>query len=183
MHLAAEQAQLFTSQYKQLLLKIAELSGETLPKPAQCLDKANKIIQNMGAARELWLARPSLLAQAIEALAHEDTPLDDAVVHAAQTMQVQTWVYLKDLSHYAVFLGNEPTKAYAVYGLNSAVSDVLGGAGCMIETGVCEYAGRYVCDGLIVLKAWMGRNMRRDLHDEYQALKKAGHFFVAPPVV
>lgn len=62
MHLAPEQAELFTSQYKQLLLKIAELSGQALPKPAQRLDKARKTIQDMGAARELWLAHPSLLA-------------------------------------------------------------------------------------------------------------------------
>ena len=183
MHLAPKQADLFTNQYKQLLLKIAELSGEALPKPAQHLDKFSQTIQNMGAARELWLTRPGLLAQALETLANEGTPIDSAVVHAVQTMQVETWVYLKDLSHYAVFLGNEPTKAYAVYGLNSAISDIVGGAGCMIETGVCEYAGRYVCDGLIVFKAWIGNNMRRDLHDEYQALKKAGQFLIEPPVV
>jgi hypothetical protein len=62
-----------------------------------------------------------------------------------------------------VFLDSESDSALAVVGLTDRLRDLLGGSGVYLETGVVEYAGRYVCDGPFRSLADLGPNYRQSL--------------------
>jgi hypothetical protein len=47
----------------------------------------------------------------------------------------------------------------------------------VIETGLVQYAGRFVCDGLVSRILWLGKNYRNNFNRAYQAIRSEGRFY------
>src|SRR5262249_1527174 len=68
-------------------------------------------------------------------------------------------------------------RAYGVFGLNDRIRDIVGGTGVIIETGLVQYGGRFVCDGLVSRILWLGKNYRHGFNRAYQAIRLEGRFY------
>ena len=55
----------------------------------------------------------------------------------------------------------ETKRAFAVLGLTDRLRDIVGGSGVVLETGLVCYRGRFVCDGLVYKKLWVGPNYKK----------------------
>ena len=150
------------------------------------------ILFNLAAPRET-ATRSDFLArlvdgrqQLVEAPAHLDVVLKEVrakgihislpVEQAIRTLRVDNWIYLKDTRYYSVFLDSNEEWGLGVMGLNDRLRDLVGGPGVFMKTGIVEYAGQYVCDGLIEDFVYIGPNYRRSFNDAYQAMRKSGDF-------
>ncbi len=123
---------------------------------------------------------PDVLDEIVKARTQSGHPPDPQVVEAVATLRVQNWIYLRDTRHYSIFLDTELEAAYAVYGLTERLRDVVGDSGAIIETGLIEYDGKFVCDGIITMVVWLGVDYRRDLGRELDRLKREGRFYRYP---
>lgn len=130
----------------------------------------------------LLLHRAELLPRIVAECAADGMPLDEDIQQAVATLDVRLWIFLKELTHHAVFLDSQtPLTARAVYALTEPLSDIIGGAGAAIEAGVCIYRGRFVCDGLISQLVWIGRRLRSSWQREFMEAKRSGRFLRTPP--
>jgi hypothetical protein len=166
---------------------------EPIPQDAQAFIAGYQAILLMLTARRDIISRPGFLASLMEgrqALAREPTAIEAAldrledkgisiepcVEQAIRTLRVGRWIYLRDTRYYPVFLDSESDSALAVVGLTDRLRDLLGGSGVYMETGIVEYAGHFVCDGLFRTLASLGPNYRQSFSESYAAIRNAGGF-------
>lgn len=164
-------AQIFINGYSRLLAEVHRLSN----------GKSGLALMNMlAAARDVTIASPSIVESAASKLDENGSPVPQEVVFAIKSLQLKQWVYLRDTTAYSVFLEPSGKDAYAVLGLTDRLRDILGGSGVSLRTGIVEFGGRYVCDGIVSNPVWLGSNYRKDFAALLAALKKEGKFHVSP---
>lgn len=120
--------------------------------------------------------QPELIDVAPEKLDAKGVNVDPCVAQAIRTLRLREWIYLRDTRYYSIFLDSESDAALAVVGLTDRLLHLLGGSGVYFEAGVVEYAGEYVCDGLLNTVALLGPDYRRSCNEAYGAIRKAGGF-------
>ena len=164
-------AQTFIHGYSRLLAKIYTLSK----------GKAGiEVLQMLAAGRDVAIATPSIIASAASELEHSGKPVSLEVIGALRSLQLKQWVYLRDSTAYSVFLDPSGNDAYAVFGLTDRLRDILGGTGAYLRTGVVEFGGRFVCDGIVSNCVWLGTNYRKQFAAHLATIKKMGSFRVSP---
>ena len=163
----AQSAANFIAGYKSLLIEVNRQSGNTLDSP---------ILELLATAREVINDNPATIAAAAEALESNGLPVAADVLSAIKSLRLKQWVFLRDTTAYSVFVDGEADAAYAVLGLTNRIRDLVGGSAVVIKTGMIEYRGRYVCDGLIGSIVWLGSNLKRDFNAAFSRLKKKGRF-------
>jgi hypothetical protein len=118
----------------------------------------------------------SLLDGALSRIRSQAQFLDEAVVAAAASLQVNFWVYLRDTRRYSLFLEPAGKVAYGTLGITEPIKQLVGDAGALIETGLLLYDGRIVCDGLISSLVWIGPSYRRSYNEALSNIRSAGNF-------
>jgi len=124
--------------------------------------------------------RPVLLDDVVERLRSKAEPVDERVIDAVRTLSVKDWVFLRDTRRYSLFLSASGSDAYAVVGLTEPIQRFSHGSGVLITTGVVEFAGRFVCDGLVSSIVHLGGGIRKSFANAYREAKAAGRFYVRP---
>ena len=165
MILNAADAQRFIRWYSLLLV---EVLGEA------SRDVEGGLIAKLVQGRTKLMKEPTLLREAAARLAD----VDSEVVEAVESLEVRNWVYLRDTKLHSIFLDQSTDRAFAVVGLTERIRDILGGAGVYLETGLVQYRGRFVCDGLVGQPVWLGPNYKKSFNERYRELKAAGRFYV-----
>jgi hypothetical protein len=164
-------AQTFINGYSRLLAEAHRLSnGKT----------GLELLNMLAAARDVAIASPSIVESAVSELEENGSPMPLEVVCAIKSLQLKQWVYLRDTTAYSVFLEPSGKDAYAVLGLTNKLRDILGGSGVSLRTGIVEFHGRFVCDGIVSNLVWLGSNYRKDFAAHLALLKKEGKFHVSP---
>ncbi len=168
MVLDPQAAQRFINTYMAVLLAIAGTPT--------CEDK--KVLHLLVKGRARLLKDPALLEKARCSLAEQSQKLDHEVMSAIEGLEVRKWVYLRDTRAYSVFLDSSTDRAFGVVGLTDRLSDVVGGSGAFVETGLVRFNGRFVCDGLFTQIVWLGTNVRKSCNEKFLELKRGKQFFV-----
>jgi hypothetical protein len=158
----------FIAVYKALLLEI-DCNGHDARK--------SNLIKRLAAARSRLSRDPSLIDQALATLKSKSVVGDPEVVRSLRSPEVEKWVFLRDTKVHSLFLHPSERRAYGVFGLKDRIRDIVGGVGVVIETGLVQYAGRFVCDGLASHILWLGKNYRNDFNRAYQAIRSEGRFY------
>lgn len=158
----------FIALYKPLLLEIDRTEYN---------ERESNITKRLVAARSRLSSDPSLIDQALAALKSKSVAGDPEVVRSLRSLEVEKWVFLRDTKVHSLFLHPSEPRAYGVLGLNDRIRDMVGGVGVVIETGLVQYAGRFVCDGLVSRILWLGKNYRSDFDRAYQAIRSEGRFY------
>jgi hypothetical protein len=171
MIIAPRAAETFIHGYSSLLAEVHRLSNG---------EEGLELLKMLAAARDITIATPSIIESAASKLEDSGSPVPPEVVHAIKSLQLKQWVYLRDTKTYSVFLEPTGKAAYAVLGLTNRVRDLLGGSGVSFRTGLVEYCGRFVCDGIVSNPVWLGPNYRKDFSANLALLKKEGNFHVSP---
>jgi hypothetical protein len=135
-----------------------------------------KLLEMLDSARDVTIASPSIIDVAASELERKGSPVPLEVVCAIKSLQLNQWVYLRDTTTYSVFLDPSGKDAYAVLGLTDRLRDILGGSGVSVRTGLVEYSGRVVCDGIVSNLVWLGSNYRKEFSANLAELKKEGKF-------
>jgi len=159
----------FIAVYKTLLLEIDRTGHDG--------GKSN-LIKRLAAARSRLSSDPSLIEQALAALKSRSVAVDPEVVESLRSLEVENWVFLRDTKVHSIFVHPSEHRAYGVLGLNDRIRDIVGGAGLVVETGLVQYAGRFVCDGLVSRILWIGKNYRNNFNRAYQTIKSEGRFYL-----
>lgn len=167
MILEPEDARRFIDGYKKLLLEVSTHTGG---------DPNMPLLQRLNAGRNAMFAQPPLRDAALAALKARNDAIAYEIADAARSLRVAQWIYLKDTRSYSVFLHPSEKDAYAVIGLTERIRDLIGGIGALFTTGVVEFRGRYVCDGLISGLAWLEPNYKREFTETFREIKEAGGF-------
>ena len=136
-------AAVFINGYRQLLLEICGPTGADF-----------KLLERLVEGRRKLKSDGSLLDGALSRIRSQAQSVDEAVVAAAASLQVNSWVYLRDTRRYSVFLDPAGEVAYGTLGITEPIKELVGGAGALIETGLLFFDGRIVCDGLV--PRWCG---------------------------
>ena len=167
----AQAAQTFILGYSKLLAEVHRLSN----------GKAGLELLNMlAAAREVIAASPSIIESAAAELERKESPVLLEVIAAIKSLQLKQWTYLRDTTRYSVFLEPSGKDAYAVLGLTNRLRDILGSSGVSLRTGMVEFGGRFVCDGIVSNPVWLGPNYRKEFSADLAGCKQAGRFHVSP---
>jgi hypothetical protein len=111
--------------------------------------------------------------------------VDPDVIEALSQIKLAEWIHIKDLKSGAIFLNKEANEAYSTVGLTQQPGAILGGRGFLVETGLCPFAGKILCDGLFVGRVQLGPNLWSEFHERYLWLKAEGRLHrsvdTAPP--
>jgi hypothetical protein len=158
----------FIAVYKALLLEI-DRAGHN--------GRKSNLIKRLVAARSRLSNEPSLIDQTLATLKSKSLAVDPEVAGSLRSLEVANWIFLRDTKVHSIFLHASERRAYGVLGLNDRIRDIVGGAGVVIETGLVQYGGRFVCDGLISRILWLGKNYRTDFTRTYQGIKSEGRFY------
>ena len=156
----------FISVYKALLLQIDRTGHDR---------RKSNLIKRLVASRSRLSSDPSLIEQALAGLESKSVAVDPEVVGSLRSLEVENWVFLRDTKVHSLFVHPSEHRAYGVLGLNDRIRDIVGGV--VIETGLVQYAGRFVCDGLVSRILWLGKNYRHDFNRAYQAIRSEGRFY------
>lgn len=124
------------------------------------------------------MKQPVLLQDAKAKLAAQFADVDFDVVEAVESLNVRKWVYLRDTKLHSILFDQATDCAFGVVGLTERLSDLLGGSGVWLETGVVRYRGRFVCDGLVGQPVWLGSKYKKSFNERYRAVKAEGRFYV-----
>jgi len=170
----SEKARQFTNSYMGVTLALIDQN-----------DHLDDHLSLIALGRQRLLADPKALAEIVKRRTREGLAPDPDAVEAIRTLRLGNWVYLRDTNAYSIFLDADLEAAYAVYGLTQRVSDLIGDSGAVIECGLVEYDGKFVCDGIISMLVWLGSSYRRELNEELARLRREGRFFrfPEPPIV
>lgn len=168
MILPKQEASAFIRGYTGLMLEV--LGPEVI-------DPDRAFYELIAAGRAKYLAEPSRLDSALSALASKSQAVPPAVVAAVRSLEVKSWIYLKDTRAYSVFIDPAGQAAYAVLGLTERFRDILGGSGALVETGLMCYGGRYASDSIVTRVAWLGRNYKGEFADLLDELRTQGRFY------
>jgi hypothetical protein len=166
-----QSAQIFINGYSILLAEVYRLSHGKSGLP---------LLKMLSDAREVINSSPSIIGAAVLSLERKECPVPQEIISAVKSLQLKQWVYLRDTTRYSVFLDPSGKAAYAVLGLTNRIRDLLSGSAVSFQTGVVEFAGHFVCDGVVSNPVWLGANYRRDFSAHLAMLKKEGRFFTAP---
>ena len=167
MLLPREQALRFINGYRPALLRVLENTDTA---------STGSINGDLTAARALIVEDRNLLEVALTNLASEGVPVDPEVTSAMRSVKVEIWFYLKHTKKFAVFLDKDAKEAYAVRALTTPLNELLDEPPFALETGVFEFQGLFVCDGLILNPVSLGPGCRSELKAVYSQLRKSGHF-------
>jgi hypothetical protein len=171
MLLSPQDARRFMTTYERVAIALHAVCDKKPPKsPSACLAAARKRLQQT----------PALLDQAVRFLEQRDTESDSEVITALRQMQLAEWVHLKDLKSGAIFLNQEGTEAYSAVGLTQLPSAIIGDRGFLVETALCPFAGKILCDGIFVASVQLGQGIWRSFHTRYLNLKAAGRLHRKP---
>ncbi len=144
----------FIDGYTQVM---AEIFGSTSD------DSQLELVDVLARGRAKYLSERASLDHALHSLEARSIRVSSEVVSAIRSLEVKQWFYLKDTATYSVFVDPSADIAYAVLGLTERIRDMIGGSGALLEIGLVQYHGHYVCDGLVSNVVWLGRNDRKDL--------------------
>ena len=100
-----------------------------------------------------------------------------ASTEVSASLQVKSWVYLRDTRRYSIFMARAGTHAYGAVGITDSIKELIGGSGALVETGLLLYDGRIVCDGLISPLAWIGPSYKRSFNEALSNIRSEGHFY------
>jgi hypothetical protein len=139
--------------------------------------RKSNFIKRLAAARSRLASDPSLIEQALAALRSKSVAVDPEVVESLRSLKVENWVFLRDTKVRSLFVHPSEHRAYGVFGLNDRIRDIVGGVGVVIETGLVQYGGRFVCDGLVSRILWLGKNYRNSFNRAFQAIRSEGRFY------
>jgi hypothetical protein len=67
--------------------------------------------------------------------------------------------------------------AYGAVGITDPIKELIGGAGALIETGLLQYEGRILCDGLISSLTWLGPSYKRSFNEVVSEIRSADNFY------
>jgi hypothetical protein len=167
MLLPRAQALRFINGYKPMLLRVLENTGTA---------ETGDINADLAAARSLGSENPAVFEAALNDLAAEGKPVEPPVVAAIRSLRVGLWLYLKHGKTYAVFMDKEAKNAYAVRALTTPLNELMDEPPFAVETGVFEFEGSFVCDGLALNPIALGPGYRSQLNAAYTWLRKSGKF-------
>ena len=159
----------FIAAYKALLLEIDSAGPEG--------GRSDNLTKRLVAARSRFSSEPSLTEEALAALKSKSPAVEPEIVESLRSLEVAKWVFLRDTKIHSIFVHPSDRRAYGVLGLNDRIRDIVGGTGVLIEAGLVQYGGRFVCDGLISRILWLGKNYRTDFNHTYHAIKSEGRFY------
>lgn len=135
------------------------------------------VAQWLVVGRARYGADPAALAR--YRVAHPEA--DSEILDAVAALKLGRWTYLKDTRSYSVFVAEDRSAAYGVLGLTDRLREVAQGeAGVVVTAGVFPLHGRWVCDALFEVIARLGPNLRRDVNETYQRLRRGGSFSLGP---
>jgi hypothetical protein len=135
------------------------------------------LLERLVAGRKKLLSDESVLDGAVSRIHAQGEHVNESVVAAAASLQVNDWVYLRDTRRYSVFMESAGILAYGAVGITNPIKELLGGSGALVETGLLFYDGRIVCDGLITPLAWIGPSYKKKFNDALSNIRSAGRFF------
>lgn len=165
MLLTPSDARRFMATYEQVAIAVHALQqGEVSDDPRQAIHRARQLLQQ----------DPALLQRAVSWLQQRDQRPDAEVIAALGTLRLDTWVHLKDLRGGSVLLDVEGANAYLVAGLTQPLVAITGRAGVVIEAGLCGFAGRILCDGILIQRGMLGPGLKQSCHSRYRQLKAEG---------
>ena len=121
----------------------------------------------LAAARKALEESPVLLDGATRTLEQHGEAVPPEMLHAILSIRLRYWVYLRDTRSHSIFISADEREAFGVLGLTNRIRDILGSSAVAFRTGVVEFRGRYVCDGILKNHVWLGASysggMRRCL--------------------
>lgn len=169
--LSHHDAQRFMTTYQQVAIALSVLKGKPIPvDPPLVLAKARKQLQE----------NPELLDRAVAQMKSRRIRADPEVIEALRQMRLGEWVHLKDLKSGSVLIDIQGQEAYCVTGLTQPLGVITGRGVCLLEAALCPFAGRIVCDGILIARCDLGSNLRRNINDLYRKLKAAGRLHQSP---
>lgn len=171
MFLPPHSARRFIDGYSAVLYEMLSLS-EKAP--------SGKVTRDLATARALEQDDPSKLEMALARLPMKGRLIDEDLLSAMRSRQVQRWLYLRSTTRHALFLDEQQEQAYAVLGLTSSIHDVIGSDGVYFKAAVFAFEGCYVCDGLIADPIFLGKNMLSEAKSALSLIKKSGRFHTKP---
>jgi hypothetical protein len=159
-------AAVFINSYQKLLLEICG--------PAE---GHVKLLERLVKGRKKLMSDVSLLGDAVSRIHDQGEHLDETVVAAATSLQVRSWVYLRDTRRYSIFMEQAGILAYGAVGITNPIRELLGGSGALVETGLLLYDGHIICDGLISPLAWIGPSHKKSFNEALSNIRSAGNFY------
>jgi hypothetical protein len=165
MLLPRESALRFIEGYKAILLRVLADAG---------IKRTRSITKDLAAARSHAKDKPELIETAVAELQSIGQPVEPAVIAAIKSMKVDQWVYLRDTKTFAVFIDKRVENAYEVRALTTPLNELVDDPPIAFETGVFEYEGVYVCDGLVLNPVALGPGYKTQFRAAYTAIRKAG---------
>lgn len=166
MLLPLESALRFVEGYKAVLLRV--LVDEKLP-------NSPSTNQNLATALRHVKTNPASIDRSIAALKSDGLPIEPAVERAIRSLRFDHWIYLRHTKSYAIFVDVARENAYHVRALTTPLNRIAGPPPLIFETGLFEYEGFFVCDGLIQHPVFIGPGYRSEISAAYTALRKAGN--------
>jgi hypothetical protein len=159
-------AAVFINGYQKLLLEICGPVGGNV-----------KLLERLAKGRKKLMSDVSLLDDALSRIHDQGQHVDETVIAAAASLQVKSWVYLRDTRRYSIFMEQAGKHAYGAVGITDPIKDLVGGSGALVETGLLLYDERIVCDGLISPLAWIGPTYKRTFNEALSNIRSAGNFY------
>ncbi len=159
-------AAVFINGYQKLLLEICGPTGGNV-----------KLLERLVEGRKKLMSDVSLLDDAVSRIRDQGQHVDETVITAAASLQVKSWVYLRDTRRYSIFMEQAGIHAYGAVGITNSFKELLGGSGALVETGLLLYDGHIVCDGLIYPLAWIGLSYKRSFNKALSNIRSAGNFY------
>jgi hypothetical protein len=135
-------------------------------------------IEDLSMARSHVKLNPAFLNEAASNLETRGSPIDKSVAAALKTLKIADWIYLRDTAHHSIFIDKVNVNAYAVKGLTNLIRKVAGGCPATFESGLLEFHGQYVCDGLVVNPVYLGPKYRTEYTGIYTRIRKSGRLYV-----
>jgi len=171
MLLDADSSHRFIAGYKRVLLEIHRQSAD---------DSDEGILAGLAAARTKLNESPALLEQVASDLEAIGQPVDPDILQALRSMQLGRWVFLRSTKRYAIFIDEAVENAFAVYGLTNTVEHIVGAAAVCFEAAVPNFAGHYICDGIIQNPVFLGSGYRKQFSAALANMKRIGRFHGSP---
>lgn len=159
--------QRFIDNYKRFLLSVKQDEPDD--------DASTRIVERLVRSRTWLTAAPARLTEHL-ARAWEEEDYDEEILAAIETLQVSTWVYLRDTRQYSIFLSADGSVGYAVLSLTDRIRDLIGGSGVLMDTGIVRIGDRYVCDGLLSNVIILGPGYLKSYREAYAELQDTGEF-------
>jgi tetratricopeptide (TPR) repeat protein len=169
--LAPEDARRFMATDKQVATAVHQLLRRAIPADPR---------QLLLAARQQLQQQPDLLGRAVKQLHRRQLQPDGEVIEALRQLHPSPWLFLNDLRSGAIFLDRECQAAYSVAGLTQSPGQIIGPGGYRVETALCPFAGRILCDGIFADATPMDPELERRCRERYLLLKSEGRVIRDP---